>query len=43
MKAELRLLHSLPTGMLFDQAGRLVTTDNHGEKLEANVKNLLGF
>ncbi|MSU25179.1 MAG: TlpA family protein disulfide reductase [Opitutus sp.] len=35
-------VHSLPTGMLFDKDGRLVTTDNHGEKLDANVKKLLG-
>lgn len=36
-------VQSLPTAMLFDKEGRLVTTDNHGEKLEANVKKLLGL
>lgn len=36
-------VHSLPTGMLFDKEGRLFTKDNHGEKLEANVKELLGL
>jgi thiol-disulfide isomerase/thioredoxin len=36
-------VQSLPTGMLFDQNGRLVTTDNRGEKLEANVRRLLGL
>ena len=34
-------VHSLPTGMLFDQAGRLVTTDTQGDKLEAAVERLL--
>ena len=28
--------------MLFDRDGRLYTTDNHGEKLEANIRKLLG-
>lgn len=36
-------IHSLPTGMLFDQQGRLVTSDNRSDKLEANVRKLLGL
>lgn len=31
-------VHPLATGMLFGHGGRLVTTENHAEKLEANVK-----
>lgn len=33
---------SLPTAILLDKDGRIYTKDNHGEKLEANVKKLLG-
>jgi thiol-disulfide isomerase/thioredoxin len=36
-------IHELPTTMLFDRDGRLYTTDNHGEKLEANIRKLLGL
>ena len=34
---------SLPTGLLIDKDGRLFASDNRGEKLEANVKKLLGL
>lgn len=33
----------LPTGFLLDRSGRLVHLDNHGSKLEANVRSLLGL
>ena len=33
----------LPTGFLLDRSGRLVHLDNHGSKLEANVRKLLGL
>ncbi|MBL9203467.1 MAG: TlpA family protein disulfide reductase, partial [Opitutaceae bacterium] len=34
---------SLPTTFLIDKDGRIFSTDNHGEKLEANVRKLLGL
>jgi thiol-disulfide isomerase/thioredoxin len=36
-------IHSLPTGLLFDKDGRLYAAENRSDKLEANVKKLLGL
>ena len=34
---------SLPTTFLVDKEGRIFSSDNHGEKLEAHVRHLLGL
>ena len=36
-------LGSIPASFLIGKDGRLISTENHGEKLEANVRQALGL